>query len=425
MKKRAFYFFVPVVVIAIAYFLTGQRPVEGDKDIVVDVQKGTFRIEIATTGELEARNSVLIQGPMGLRNVGIWNIRIERIVPEGTVVKKGDFIASLDRSDLTERINNQMISHDQATADYTQATLDTAIQLRRLRDDLINKQHAVEERKLILEQSQYEPPATIKQNELNLSRAVREYEQGKENYKLESDKAIEQVRKASSRFLRSQNQLDALERLVSQMTIYAPDDGMVIYNRDRRGSRMGEGSTISSWDPTVATLPDLTTMNSKTFINEVDIRQIKAGQPVIIGLDAFPEKRFTGKVVSVANIGGQTSNSDAKVFEVMIEINEADPSLRPAMTTSNTIIAAEIPEVVFVPLEALHSQGDTLTYVFKRSGLSVIKQQVIIGPTNTNEAVIEKGLSERDRVLLSMPLKPDEKKLVYLDERDETISSIN
>jgi HlyD family secretion protein len=418
MKKRIFYFIIPLLLIGAAFYISNRRPAESEKEVLVDVTKGPFKIEITTTGELEARNSVKVLGPTGLRNVRIWNLKIEKIVPEGTLVKKGEFIASLDKSDLSDRINERTAELDQRTSDFTQAKLDSAIQLRKLRDDLINKKYAVEERRLILEQSQYEPPATIKQNELNMAKAEREYIQALENYKLEHNKAIEQVRKASTRHQVSKNELEFLERLVAQMTVMAPEDGMVIYIRDNRGNRLGEGAMINPWDPTVATLPDLTTMNSKTYVNEVDIRQIQKGQNVVIGLDAFPEKRFTGKVISVANIGEQKANSDAKVFEVRIEINEIDNSLRPAMTTSNTIIASEIADVIYVPLEALHNQGDTLTYVFKKSGLTVVRQQVLVGPSNSNEAVIVKGLVEKDRVLLSVPSKKDDKKLVLLNETD-------
>ncbi len=423
MKKRLLYFLVPVIIIGIVYFILRGGSGESEKDIFVDVKKGPFRVEITTTGELEARNSVQILGPMGLRNARIYNVTIERIVPEGTVVKRGDFIASLDRSELNERIRDRSLDMDQRLSDYTQAKLDSAINLRKLRDDLINRQYTVDERNLILEQSQFEPPATIKQNELNLDKAIRELEQAKVNYGLERQKAVEQVKKAYSRYLETQAEMEFLDKLVSQMTVMAPEPGMVIYARDQRGNRLSEGSAISSWDPTVATLPDLTTMNSKTYVNEVDIRQIKVGQQTIIGLDAFPEKRLTGKVVSVANIGEQKANSDAKVFEVMIQLNEEDTTLRPAMTTSNMIIATEISDAISVPLEALHTQGDSLTYVYKKSGLATIKQEVNVGLANANEAVIESGLAPNDRIMLSIPNKSENKKLVLLNET-QPVSSL-
>lgn len=424
MKKKTLFVIIPFVLIGLVYYIFGGKSSEGDSDIVTEVKKGSFKIEITTTGELEARNSIKVLGPSGLRNTRVWNLTIENIVPEGTIVQKGDYIASLDKSELSDRLNDNIVDLDQRLSDFTQAKLDSAIKLRNLRDALINKDFAVEEAKLVLEQSQYEPPATIKQNKFNLERAEREFIQAKENYELEKEKAVEQVKKSYTRYLEREKEMKFLEELIRQMEVMAPEAGMVTYIRDHRGNRLGQGSVISAWDPAVATLPDLSVMNSKTYVNEVDIRQIQEGQSVLIGLDAFPEKSFTGRVINVANIGEQIPNSDAKVFEVLIQISEKDTTLRPAMTTSNTIIASVIENAISVPLEALHSQGDSLVYVFKKSPLSVFKQEVRVGSSNANEAVITDGLSENDKVLLSMPLKPETKKMVFLDE-PEQISSID
>jgi len=147
---------------------------------------------------------------------------------------------------------------------------------------------------------------------------------------------------------------------------------------------------------------------SKTYINEVDVRKIKSGQRVDIGLDAFPEKRLRGKVIKVANVGEQRPNSDAKVFQVNVEVAGSDPLLRPAMTTSNSIKAKSIEDALFIPLEALHSQDDSITYVYKKDGLNTIKQEVKIGDTNSDEAVILAGLSELDKVYLSIPSGMDD-----------------
>jgi HlyD family secretion protein len=144
-------------------------------------------------------------------------------------------------------------------------------------------------------------------------------------------------------------------------------------------------------------------MLSKTYVNEVDVRKVKAGQQVEIGLDAYPDKQLSGKVMRVANVGEQRPNSDAKVFLVDIEIDGTDPTLRPAMTTSNKVIAKVLDSVSFVPLEGLHSLADTIIYVYKKDGLNTVKQEVSVGETNTNEAVILLGLNLGDRIYLSIP----------------------
>ena len=377
-------------------------------------QSGDFQIDIVTTGELEAKSSVDVSGPTGLRAARVYNINIDDIVPEGSIVDKDQYIARLDNSELVEKVKNQQIELDQSMSEYTQTKLDTALELRQARDEIVNLAYAVEEKKLVLEQSTYEPPATIKQANIDLEKAERELEQAKSNYKLKSDKAVAQMQEAAAELADDQNSLDFLENIMRQLTITAPKSGMVIYARDWNGKKRTAGSQISTWSPIVATLPDLTTMVSKTYVNEVDIRKVKSGQSVRIGLDAFPDKKLTGIVLSVANVGEQKPNSDSKVFEVTIEINESDTTLRPAMTTSNTIIAEVLTNVVFVPLECLFNQGDSLTYVVKKTGLGVTRQQVVTGPANENEIVIEKGVAPEDQLLLTSPEGIEEKDITLL-----------
>jgi multidrug resistance efflux pump len=88
------------------------------------------------------------------------------------------------------------------------------------------------------------------------------------------------------------------------------------------------GSQVSSWEPAVATLPDLTKMESVTYVNEIDVRKIAAGQRSSLTLDSDPGKKLTGTVTSVANVGEQAPNTDAKVFEV------ASPSSRPILPSA-------------------------------------------------------------------------------------------
>ena len=135
-----------------------------------------------------------------------------------------------------------------------------------------------------------------------------------------------------------------------------------------------------------------------------------------LGLDAYPDKKLTGLVTRVANVGEQRPNSDAKVFEVSVEINGTDPTLRPSMTTSNRIIASVVDNVLYVPLECLHSQFDSITYVFKKSGLKTIKQEVTVGETNSNDAVVMDGLANDDRIFLSVPSGLEDQKIELLPQ---------
>jgi len=199
----------------------------------------------------------------------------------------------------------------------------------------------------------------------------------------------------------AKRKLDQMQEVLQQFTVMAPKAGMVIYRRNWDGSKMGVGATISAWDPIVAELPDLSKMISKTYVNEIDISKVKVGQQVDIGIDAFPDKKFTGVVNEVANIGEQLQGSNAKVFEVKILINEFDSILRPAMTTKNTILTATIDSVMYIPLESIFN-NDSITFVYKKDG-SLVKQQVILGQSNYDEIIVKEGLTMDDEILLIAP----------------------
>jgi hypothetical protein len=88
------------------------------------------------------------------------------------------------------------------------------------------------------------------------------------------------------------------------------------------------------------------------------------------------------------------------------------------MTTSNRIITSLKDKALFIPLECLHNHLDSITYVFKREGLNIIKQEVMIGETNANDAVILAGLSQGDRVYLSLPAGQGDKEIQLMPEMD-------
>lgn len=409
-----------VILMAIGFQKFNSRGSD-NSEVFTKVEKGLFRVEVTTSGELDAKNSVKIMGPNGLRRAQIWNLKIEDIVDEGTVVEKGGYIARLDQSEIGEKIKQKETDLQQTLSQYTQTRLDTALELRKARDEIINLKYDIEEKEIILSQSQFEPPAEIKKAEISVEKANRTYKQAVENYKLKKEKAVAQVDEASAKMMDDKNQLNFLKDLAKEFTVSAPEPGMVIYKRNWRGQKEGVGATISPWDPVVAKLPDLSKMVSKTYINEVDINTVKVDQRVEIGLDAFPEKKFSGKVLEVANVGEQKPNTDSKVFQLLIEVHESDTTLRPGMTTSNTIISRELEDVLFMPVESLHSQGDSISYVFKKDGLSAIKQEVFLGSSNSDEVIILKGLEENDVVYLSDPEGMGGKKIQRLEGTPEKL----
>ena len=418
MKKKVIIGLVAVAVIVSGFLFFRVADPSDASEVIIPVKSGRFIVDITTTGELEAKNSVKIMGPTGLRRFRVYNVSIQDIVDEGTVVRKGDWIATLDQSDFNSKLQDEQLDVEQRQSEYIQVQLDTTLQMRQARDELINLEYGVEEMQIKLDQSQFEPPATIKQAEIDLDKARRAFEQAQQNYKIRLEQNRAQMTEVATERRKTQKDYDEMLVLAQAFQIIAPEPGMVVYAKGHDGKSIKAGSQIHMWDPVVATLPDLTTMLSKTYINEVDVRKIKVGQKVEIGLDAFPDKKVRGEVIRVANVGEQSPNSDSKVFEATIEIEGTDPLLRPAMTTSNRILVNEMDSALFVPLESLHSKDDSIAFVYIKAGMKTTKQEVQVGETNSNEAIIKLGLDLNDRIYLSMPSGMEEDEILLMPELD-------
>jgi multidrug efflux pump subunit AcrA (membrane-fusion protein) len=175
---------------------------------------------------------------------------------------------------------------------------------------------------------------------------------------------------------------------------------MIIYVRDRRGVKRRTGSSINQMDLAVATLPDLSSMLSKIYISEIEIRNIAVGQEVQITIDAFPDRRFRGSIMSVANVGEQLPNSDAKMFEVLIKVIDNDPALRPSMTTGNKVIINTFYDVISIPTECIYAGADNIPYVYLRNGK---RQIVVLGRSNDRNTIIEKGLRPGTQIYIIPP----------------------
>src|SRR6266705_1856461 len=336
-------------------WLLARGPAAPDNSLVARVKRGPFSVTVTTSGELRARQFVQITAPAGAQQAGAWQMKIQSIVPEGTIVKQGDVVAELDRSTLANKLDEVRLALQKAEAQYEQAMLDSTLTLSTARENIRTMELALEEKRLAKEQAVYEAPTVQRQAAIDYERAIR-----------------------------------------------APAPGMVIYVKEWNGRKRTAGSQVNAWEPGVATLPDLTQMESVTYVNEIDVRKLAVGQPVTLTLDADPTKHLTGTVASVANVGEQRPNADAKVFEVKVTVQGSDTTLRPGMTTGNAIETLKLNVALYVPLEAVSSAGG-IPFVYQQDGGRIVKQEVITGPMNDDEVVIVRGLEENDRVLLSPP----------------------
>jgi HlyD family secretion protein len=415
------------------------------------VKKGTFELTVTNAGELIAEKSVDVKGPelgqgpnqqgggqqgggQGRGNQGFQNqgrggsdvhaadIRIQDIVPEGTIVKEGDYIAQLDRTNYENSLKDALENLATFQTNLQMKILDTAVVLTNMRDDIKNQEFSVEEAATSLMESKYEPQSTIRQAEIKLDEAKRALEQKKRTYNLTIQQNLSQINTLKIFLSRRTRTVNDLQNFLASFTVKAPSSGMVIYKKERNGAKRKAGSSINAFDMVVATLPDLSSMISKIYVNEIDVSKVKIGQKVSINIDAFPNKAYNGSVIFIANIGEQLPNSDAKLFEVQIKIDGSDPTLRPTMTTGNKIVIKSFDDVTYIPTECVQTGSDSIPFVYEKNKT---KQIVVLCESNEKNVIVEQGLEPGTTIYLSPPENSDKFKLVgqnlipFIRERDK------
>lgn len=402
MKTKHFAWILGIALALTAgYFAFGSSEDAVKSDILlVTPEQGPFEVGIQATGELKAKNSIKIRGSQAMRSVGVWQTSIKELIPEGTIVEKGDFVASLDKTELANKITERTTDIEREQTKLEQMQIDTAIQMKDINDQIGNILFNMEQERLEIERNKYEPQMVIDQSLLKLKnseRSLDQLENKKELIEIQSDAKIREIK---TNIKQHNSKLALLNKVAGEFTITAPEGGMLIYEKTWNGKKT-VGAQISGWDPVVAELPDLSKMISVAYVNEVDISKVKEGQIVKLTIDAFPEKKFTGQIISVANIGQELKNQEAKVFEITIEVDQEDEVMRPAMTTTNKIQIFEYADVTSIPIDAL--QNDSLDYIWVKNGSKMRKQEVVVGPANEDHIIILAGLQAGDKVSLKEP----------------------
>lgn len=419
-----------IIIAIIALFVVNKIPVR--KKVIntySEVEKGLFEITVTNSGELIAEKSIDINGPaiggstsqgynqgsgrpgMETRGGGMraMDLKILDIVPEGTTVDEGDYIAQLDKSSYENTLLEELENFKTLQTNLEIKILDTAVVLSNLRDDIKNQEYAVKEAEIVVDQSEFEPPAIIRKAKINLDKERRTLDQKKKNNDLRIAQTLTEINYEKMLLFKGNMLVNDLQLFLGKFTITAPSSGMVIYKKDRNGVKRDAGSTVNSYDRIIATLPDLSSMISRTYVDEIEINKVKTGQKVNIKVDALPEKTFTGNVISISNIGEQLQNSDAKMFEVHIRVDGFDPSLRPSMTTGNKIIIETFVNVVYIPTECVQAGPDSIPFVYGKNGT---KQIVVLGKSNEKNVIVEQGLETGTTIYLSPPEESQRFKLV-------------
>ena len=313
-NKKVWYAIGVLVVILIAWsMLRGGKKEEKVSFETVKVEKKNIHTSITATGTIEPVTSVTV----GTQVSGIVS---KLYVDYNSVVKKGQVIAELDRTNLISELNT------------AKANL------------------ASSESSMAYEKANYSRYKTLYDKGLV---SADEYESALLSYR----KAMEDVNAKRESVKKAQTNL-------GYATITSPIDGVVL------SKSVEEGQTVAASFNTpelFSIAQDLTDMRVIADIDEADIGGVKEGQRVSFTVDAFPDDHFEGQVTQVRQQA--TTESNVVTYEVVISAPNKDLKLKPGLTANVTIFTMEKNDVMavpskalrFIPTEALLEKGQTIS----------------------------------------------------------------
>lgn len=369
---------------------------------------GSLESAVKGRGEVNGEKSLSIDLPEALRHneLRVWSYKITNLVEEGKKVKKGDFIVQLDQSELMNNMRQRMTEKEKIDADLKNAIIDSAVTLTAKREDIVNARLDLQYKQIDLDMSKYESGAQQRKTQMEYQKTQIELDRKKRNYLLSQNRLKFRIMRNESYERQKQDLLDKYQEAIRLTRITSPGDGIVMIGEDFMGKKLSKDSRVAYWNPTIATLPDMSSAIVKTYIKEIDITKISKGDSVHIVVDAMPDKSFAGKVIKIANMGEEKSGFDMKVFEVIIRFDHTDPDLKPGMTCNNDIVVDRFDHAILAPLNAIFSHGKS-SFVYLKKGSQIVRQPVKLGSEDENNVVVLDGLEDGDRVLLYEPDKED------------------
>lgn len=400
---------------------------------------------LTASGELRSSKRTVIECALQNITIGVKGQRLEAggasvlldLVPEGTVVKRGDVLARLDSSDYEELLRQQQITVERSRADRYQAALNldvAKLSVHEYREGVMKETFKDSQRAIALAESEemrtkdrldwtlrmeekgYAPKSQVATEKQNYAKALfdvaqekgalkvfEQYVAPKELRALEgqvlADTAV--LNYQDTRLKRNLDRLAKLEEQVELCTIRAPHDGYVIYaNNPRRGIVIEAGMSVRERQD-LFYLPDLNNMEVVAHLHESIVDQVQTGLRATVNLEGAPEARLSGYVKKVTPIPEYDWRSDVRYFEGLVKLDSMSRvDLKPGMTAHVEIYLEPRSNVLTVPIEAVtQEEGQDYCYVAREDGLE--RRKIELGQATDSLLEVAEGLREGEQVVLN------------------------
>jgi HlyD family secretion protein len=366
------------------------------------------------------------------------------VVPEGTVVKKGDVLATLDASNYEEMQRQQVITVEQAKASHLQAQLNLEIALlgvSEYRNGIVEETLKGMEGSLALARSNLSVAAdhldwtskmsgkgyaslaqivsekySVAQMQFTVDKQLMSMDLYQRFTQPKTEKSLQQqvtvARTAlKNEDLRLERQVDRLATLTKQVEyciIRAPHDGVVYYFKDpdprRRDPVLIEEGMEVHQRQTLFYLPDLSEMEVQMALNESVVNRVRAGMRTKVRFEALPDLELDGEVTSISQFPASQGQrgEDVRYFMSVVKLDKTAPGLTPGMTTRIDVLLRGRRNVLAIPLESIKSfKSEKVCYVAHEDSLE--RRPVELGQETSAMVEITEGLQEGELVVINPP----------------------
>jgi multidrug efflux pump subunit AcrA (membrane-fusion protein) len=385
MKRRTLIIIALVIVVAIGtgiYFMQQQtKPATTTTaQQTSTVTRGSLTATVSAAGNVSAPNSVALAFQTSGRVTQV-NVQV------GDKVKKGQLLMQVDTADLDLALKTAQASLTSAQASYDAAKIkndQNAYQLIVSRTSLEKATTALQKA-----QADYNANPGAAQS---LDSASIDYQSALANYQITAsginDTALKQ---AQASLDTAKISVEQAQRNVDKAKIYAPFDGIVATINFSLGDSAGTGNAI--------TVVDMSQLQVKVNLAEIDIAKVKVGQTAQMTLDALSNKTYNAKVLTIAPAA--TVSQGVVNYPVTVSIIDNDGSIKPGMTTNLSIVVEQRTNILLVPNRAIRTQGNQRTVTVVADGKNTVVP-ITIGMTNDSSAeVTSNNLKEGDVIIIN------------------------
>jgi len=367
----------------------------GRRPTTATVKRQDFVRSVRLSGTVEAVESTTIATPR-LSGPGTNSLVITKLIKAGSPVQKGDLLVEFDRqTQLANALDRRAELND---LEQQIRKKDAGERAARARDDgeILLAESALSRAKLETVKNELLPRIQAEKNNLAVEQAAATLKQLKATYALKRKAAEADLQILKIRRDRADNAMRQAESNAARMAVVAPISGMAVLRTVWKTNNMAE---VQEGEEVRAGVPVVDVVNPKTMrvrarVSQADINELQVGQTVKMGLDAYPELSFTGRIAQISPLGiVSTLSPKARIFVVLVDVEGSHPNLMPDLTASLDVALANVPNALVVPRDAVGSDGKR-TFVRVQRGSSYQEQPVTVGATSAIAAVLTSGVSE-------------------------------